>query len=125
MFARAKAHREEQYTSLSISHPAPNGKKGADMTSDSTPPAITPKTIVVDSKIGDWRVVAVTFKRALCRCACGAVHEVSIAALESGASESCGCRPPSWSKNRAINEAFKERRRLKDFSNWKRLERGR
>jgi hypothetical protein len=78
-------------------------------------------TIAVDAKIGFWRVLTIAHKRCLAQCVCGQVREIGIEALESGASESCGCRPPSWAKNHTINEAFQERRRLKNFTDWKPL----
>ncbi len=42
---------------------------------------------------GSWTLIQTDSlgKRALCRCACGAVREVSIEALESGATRGCGC----------------------------------
>lgn len=82
-----------------------------------------PTPIGVDAQIGHWRILNITHKRALARCRCGAVHEVSVAALEDGTSTSCGCARPTTPRIHAIHEAKKERERQKLF-NWK-LERGR
>ena len=57
-------------------------------------------TIEVDTKIGDWRVLRVAHRRALCRCRCNQVHEVAIEALTSGESTSCGCSELSRPKNK-------------------------
>ena len=46
----------------------------------------TVATIEVDTKIGDWRVLRVAHRRALCRCRCNQVHEVAVEALENGSS---------------------------------------
>jgi hypothetical protein len=80
-------------------------------------------TITPDQTFGHWRVLRITYRRALCRCRCGAVHEVSIAALQDGSSASCGCSPRSLVSVRVLNEARAERQRNTIF-NW-RLERGR
>ena len=58
-------------------------------------------TIEVDAKIGDWRVLRIVHRRALCKCRCNSVHEVSIDALASGQSVSCGCSPLSKNKNQS------------------------
>ena len=55
-------------------------------------------TVEVDQKFGHWRVVRVTFRRALCRCRCGQVHEVAVDSLTSGESTSCGCSEASRPK---------------------------
>ena len=39
-------------------------------------------TVAVDAQIGHWRNLSITHKRALAQCRCGAVHQVSVAALE-------------------------------------------
>ena len=59
----------------------------------------TSPTIAIDAKIGCWRVLRVVHRRALCRCDCGSVREVAIAALEDKSSLSCGCQAPR-DKNR-------------------------
>ena len=58
-------------------------------------------TVAIDAQIGHWRVLSIAHRRALCRCRCGAVHEVSVAALEDGSSNSCGCSPPTLIGHRA------------------------
>jgi hypothetical protein len=60
----------------------------------------TTAIIAVDSEVGHWRVLRVTYRRALCRCRCGQVHEVAVAALEDGSSLSCGCSALSRPKNK-------------------------
>ena len=54
-------------------------------------------TIIPGAEVGHWLVLAVdaTGRRAGCRCRCGTVREVSVAALTSGTSTSCGCAPLS------------------------------
>jgi hypothetical protein len=42
-------------------------------------------------QIGNWRILRVVHRRALCQCRCGAVHEVAVGALEDRSSTSCGC----------------------------------
>jgi hypothetical protein len=46
-------------------------------------------------QFGAWTLIKIdaTGKRGLCRCQCGAIHEVAVAALESGVCRSCGCAP--------------------------------
>jgi hypothetical protein len=52
--------------------------------------------VAIDAQIDHWRVLsAVPLSR------CGAVHEVSVAALEDGSSNSCGCSPPTLIGHRA------------------------
>jgi hypothetical protein len=74
-----------------------------------------PTTIAVDSVIGHWRVLRVAHRRALCRCRCNSVHEVAVAALESGASTSCGCAPLSLIDRDILAEARRERQRRLNF----------
>ena len=81
-------------------------------------------TVTIDQKFGHWRVVCVTFRRALCRCRCGQVHEVSVDALTSGESTSCGCSTPTPAKVRAIREAKQEQKRQRD-RDWRIVGRGR
>jgi hypothetical protein len=56
-------------------------------------------SITVDMKVGHWRVLRVVHRRALCRCDCGSVREVAIAALEDKSSLSCGCSALSRPKD--------------------------
>ena len=46
-------------------------------------------------RFGSWTVLGAdpTGKRIVCRCACGRVRQVALAALELGESLSCGCAP--------------------------------
>jgi hypothetical protein len=53
----------------------------------------------VPQRFGHWRVVGFadtrTAKRALCRCDCGAIREVSYESLTTGLSIACSaCEPP-------------------------------
>jgi hypothetical protein len=80
-------------------------------------------TITIDANVGHWRILSLAHRRALCRCRCGAVHEVSVAALEDGTSRSCGCAPASLVSHRALDEARRERQRRQNFD-WQ-PERGR
>ena len=54
-------------------------------------------------RFGSWTILAVdpTGKRVACRCVCGRVQQVAVAALQSGERRSCGCsrgRPEQRSK---------------------------
>jgi hypothetical protein len=62
-------------------------------------------TIAVDSKIGHWRVLSIAHRRALCRCDCGNVREVAIAALADGTSTSSACA--ALSKNISNQQPFR------------------
>ena len=66
-------------------------------------------SVTVDMKIGDWRVLRVAHRRALCMCRCGTTCEVSLDALLDRTSRSCGCssrpenkllRLPDWRPER-------------------------
>ena len=48
---------------------------------------------IAGKKFGVWTVLSTdaSGKRAVCRCMCGAVQVVSVEALSSGNSTSCGC----------------------------------
>jgi hypothetical protein len=83
----------------------------------SSTPAVT-KAIAVDAEVGQWRVLRVAYRRALCRCRCGSVHEVAVSALESGASRSCGCAPMSLISRRAFAEFREERQRRQERGRW-------
>jgi hypothetical protein len=60
--------------------------------------------IEVDQTFGHWRVVRVAGRRALARCRCGGVFEVSTESLLSGESTSCGCSALSRPKS---SQAFR------------------
>jgi hypothetical protein len=62
---------------------------------------------------GSWAVLSIdsTRKRAACRCVCGTVRMVSIEALESGTSTSCGCQQLSA----ALREEKALRRRQRNY----------
>ena len=81
-------------------------------------------TVEVDQTFGHWRVVRVVHRRALCKCRCGQVHEVSTESLTSGESTSCGCSTPTPAKVRAIREAKEEQKRQRD-RDWRIVGRGR
>jgi hypothetical protein len=57
---------------------------------------------------GSWTLIQTDSlgKRALCRCICGAVREVSIEALESGVSRGCGCSARDASPGAAGQATF-------------------
>jgi hypothetical protein len=74
--------------------------------------------IEVDATFGHWRVLRVAHRRALCRCRCGQVHEVAIAALQDGTSTSCGCSTPPMQKLHDLREERHERERKKIFAHW-------
>jgi hypothetical protein len=70
-------------------------------------------------KFGHWELLSVANKRALCRCRCGSVHEVSLDALEDGSTSSCGCRPFTTQQKRNVFDQEKLRRATKIFTKWK------
>ena len=70
-------------------------------------------------KFGHWEPLTVINRRVLCRCRCGAVHEVALSALEDGSSTSCGCMPFTKEQKRDIFNQEKLRRAEKIFTNWK------
>jgi hypothetical protein len=70
--------------------------------SHSTPPpsnrqnndTSTPNGVGVGAQFGKWTIVRPpVFQRALCKCDCGTVREVSVEALLDGSARSCGCGP--------------------------------
>jgi hypothetical protein len=68
---------------------------------------------------GHWELLAVANRRALCRCRCGSVHAVSLDALESGSTSSCGCMPITTQQKRNISDQQKLRRATEIFTSWK------
>jgi hypothetical protein len=70
-------------------------------------------------RCGHWFVLAVNGRRAGCRCRCGVVREVAVSALESGASTSCGCAPPSADQIAEAREAKAEQERRQAMKNWR------
>jgi hypothetical protein len=49
------------------------------------------------TRYGHWTVLAAddSGKRITCRCRCGEIRVVALAALQNGSCTSCGCRPMS------------------------------
>ena len=78
---------------------------------------MTPK-VPVGSKFGHWQILSTANRRALCRCKCGEIREVAVAALEDGSSISCGCAPLSNKQRRAIHNEKKLRRAERNLSSW-------
>jgi len=71
---------------------------------------------------GFWTVIGptdATGKRLLCRCACSTTCIVSIEALTSGASTSCGCRRPTLSQHKARAIEAAEQRRRAILQDWR------
>jgi hypothetical protein len=58
-----------------------------------------PTTITPSQTVGHWQIISVAGRKALCRCRCGKINEVSVASLEDNSSVSCGCSPLSQPKN--------------------------
>ena len=71
-------------------------------------------TVAIDAVIGHWRILNIAHRRALCRCRCGQVREVAIAALADGTT-SCGCAPTSLVNHRTLDEVRRERQRRQNF----------
>ncbi len=74
-------------------------------------------TVAIDNKFGAWVVIGIDAagKRAGCRCACGRVQTISVAALEDGSSRSCGCQPPPRAQRAAFRAEIERRRRRRDW----------
>ena len=64
-------------------------------------------------RFGFWTVLGFdsSGKRAVCRCACGRVLQVTVTALERGESLSCGCVPLPQEQQRAFRDEAELRRR--------------
>jgi hypothetical protein len=58
-------------------------------------------------------------RRVIIRCRCGKVATVSLEALESGASTSCGCAPLTVEQEKRLRDARETRERQGDLKNWK------
>ena len=75
--------------------------------------------IIPGVEVGHWLVLAVdaTGRRAGCRCRCGTVREVSVAALTSGTSTSCGCAALSREQVESlrVSKVEQQRRRERDW----------
>jgi hypothetical protein len=58
---------------------------------------VTPAPPIVGQHFAHWRVLGTdeTGKRILCCCACGRVQQLGLDELLSGATSSCGCKPPT------------------------------
>jgi hypothetical protein len=75
---------------------------------------MTERTLLpIGSTVGFWIVLSidVSGRRAACQCRCGAVREVSVDALVSGASTSCGCAPLSSLQLEKLRDSKSERQR--------------
>ena len=68
-------------------------------------------------RFGHWQVLVIdkSGKRATCRCICGAVHAVAIAALKNGDCTSCGCKPPTSENREAVRSSRARQMLLSDF----------
>jgi hypothetical protein len=69
--------------------------------------------------IGHWLVLGVNGHRAGCRCRCGVIREVSVDALASGQSTSCGCAPPSADQIAETRKAKADQERRQIMRNWR------
>ena len=77
--------------------------------------------IIPGATVGHWLVLAIdaTGRRVGCRCRCGTVREVSVEALVSGASTSCGRMALSREHIRALRDELAQQRRRRDLKNWR------
>jgi hypothetical protein len=78
-------------------------------------------TIIPGAPVGHWLVLAVdaTGRRADCRCRCGTVREVSVAALVNGESTSCGCAPLTTPQLEALRQEAGQELRRRELKNWR------
>lgn len=78
--------------------------------------------MITGEKFGHWQVLGAdaTGKRIACRCVCGVVRIVGVAALRSGACTSCGCQKPT-SEQRKASRRDRGQMLLSDFGffDWK------
>jgi hypothetical protein len=70
--------------------------------------------LVVGQQFGDWTILGIDGRRAVCRCRCKEVRVVAADALLSGMSTSCGCAPLSADQIKVLHEARAERQRRRD-----------
>jgi hypothetical protein len=76
-------------------------------------------TIGHDTRINHWTVAALDGRRAVCRCRCGNVRIISVAALKSGESTSCGCMPVSSERAASMRAEAEEQKRQRDLRRWR------
>jgi hypothetical protein len=72
------------------------------------------RAITVGQRVANWEVIAAdeTGKRITARCRCGRVMVVALTALESGACNSCGCRPLTPQQRNELRAEQSRRRAL-------------
>lgn len=70
-------------------------------------------TVTAGSKFGFWTVIQTTGRTAVAQCACGSIRRVSVDALVSSTSTSCGCYGPS----RPAREEAEQRQQQRDQGN--------
>jgi hypothetical protein len=77
--------------------------------------------ITIGRQFGAWEVLGLdaTGRRAGCRCSCGTVRQVAVAALASGASTSCGCTPLSAEQGDALRAEAAGRRWKRGLGSWR------
>ncbi len=79
--------------------------------------AITPGT-----KVGALTIVGFTDqtnKRVVCRCVCKRVVQVSVEAIVSGSSTSCGCQPLTPFQNDRVRAETELRQRQRQQRRWR------
>jgi hypothetical protein len=77
-------------------------------------------TITIGQQFGAWEVLSLdaTGRRAGCRCRCGTVREVAVAALTDGTSRSCGCARPTAEQVAALRAEAARRCWKRDEGSW-------
>jgi hypothetical protein len=77
-------------------------------------------TVTIGQQFGAWEVVGVdaTGRRAGCRCSCGTVRTVAVAALTDGTSRSCGCVPLTVEQGAALRAEAARRCWKRDEGSW-------
>jgi hypothetical protein len=80
-------------------------------------------TPVAGERYGHWQVLGADAlgRRIACRCTCGAVRIVAVAALKSGVNTSCGCQAPTPENRKAFRETQAQQMFLSDFGFWEKI----
>jgi hypothetical protein len=73
-------------------------------------------TITPGATFGNWRVVSIGGRGALCQCRCGTTRAVAIAALlDNSAAPSCGCQRLTSSQIEALRTETDRQRREREL----------
>jgi hypothetical protein len=77
-------------------------------------------TVTIGQQFGSWEVLGLdaTGRRAGCRCRCGTVRQVAVAALTDGTSRSCGCTPLTIAQGNTLRAEAYRRCWKRDEGSW-------